>query len=59
MEGKFEGKRTLGRHKHRWKDSSEMDLEEMGWEGVEWTDLAEDREKEEAHKGTVKNLSTK
>jgi hypothetical protein len=36
-----------------------MDLEEMGWEGVNWFDLAEDREEEDDPKDTVKNLSTK
>ena len=36
-----------------------MHLEEMGWESVDWIDLAEDRNKEGAHKDTVMNLSTK
>jgi hypothetical protein len=36
-----------------------MHLEEMGWEGVDWIDLAEDRDKEGAHKDTGMNLSTK
>jgi hypothetical protein len=59
MERKFEGKRPLGRHRHRWKDNIEMHLEEMGWEGVDWIDLAEDRDKEGAHTDTGMNLSTK
>jgi len=49
----------LGRQRHRWKDNIEMHLEEMGWESVDWIDLAEDRNKEGAHKDTVMNLSTK
>jgi len=59
MEEKLEGKRSLGRHTHRWKYNVEMHLEEMGWESVDWIDLAEDRKKEGAHKGTGINLSTK
>jgi len=42
MEGKHEGKRPLGRHTHRWKDNFEMHLDEIGWEGVDWIDLAEE-----------------
>ena len=29
--GKPEGKRPLGRTKHRWKDNNKMDLQEVGW----------------------------
>jgi hypothetical protein len=36
MEGKLEGKRPTGRHRHRQKDNTEMHLEEMGWV---WTGL--------------------
>jgi hypothetical protein len=59
MEGKLEDKRPSGRHRHRRKDNIEMHLEEMGWEGVDWIDLAEDRDKEGAHKDTGMYLSTK
>jgi len=34
--GKPEGKRPLGRPRHRWEDNIRMDLREMGWECV-WT----------------------
>jgi len=40
--GKPEGKRPLGRPRHRWEDNIKMDLQEVGWEGVDWTDLARD-----------------
>jgi hypothetical protein len=40
--GKPEGKRPLGRPSRRWEDIR-MDLREIGWEGVDWIHLAEDR----------------
>jgi hypothetical protein len=33
--GKPEGKRPLGRPRHRWGDNIRMDLRELGWEGVD------------------------
>ena len=35
-----EGKRPLGRCRHRWEDSVKMDLQELGWGGMDWIDLA-------------------
>jgi hypothetical protein len=29
--GKPEGRRPLGRHRHRWEDNIKMDIQEMGW----------------------------
>jgi hypothetical protein len=40
--GKPEGKRVLGRPRHRWKDSLKMDLQELGSGGMEWIELAQD-----------------
>jgi hypothetical protein len=40
---KPEGKRPLGRPRHKWEDNIRMDRTEMGWEGVDWIHLAEDR----------------
>jgi hypothetical protein len=34
--GKPEGKRQLGRRRHRWVDNIKMDLREMGWVGLDW-----------------------
>jgi hypothetical protein len=34
--GKFEGKRRLGRSKHRWKDNIKMELRKIGWGDVGW-----------------------
>jgi hypothetical protein len=34
--GKCEGKRLLGRMRHRWEDNIRMDLKEIEWRGVDW-----------------------
>jgi hypothetical protein len=39
-----EGKRPCGRSRHRWGDIIIMDLREIGWEGVDWIHLAQDRD---------------
>jgi hypothetical protein len=38
--GKSEGKRSLGRRRHRWVDNIKMDLRDIGWGGMDWIDLA-------------------
>ena len=38
---KQEGKRPLGRHRLRWEDNIKMELQE----GVDWIDLAQDRDR--------------
>jgi len=43
--GKSEGKRPLGRPRRRWKDNIKMDLEEVGCGGMDWIELAQDRER--------------
>jgi hypothetical protein len=43
--GKPEGKRPLRRHRRRWVDNIKMDLLEIGWGGVDWIGLAQDRDK--------------
>jgi hypothetical protein len=40
---KPEGKRPLGRPRHRWVDNIKMDLRKIGWEVMNWIDLAQDR----------------
>jgi hypothetical protein len=42
--GKPEGRRPLGRPRCRWVDNIKMDLREIGWDGVDWVDLAQDRD---------------
>jgi hypothetical protein len=54
--GKPEGKRPLRRPRRRWVDNIEMDLREIGWEGLDWIDLAQDRGQWRALVNTVMNL---
>jgi hypothetical protein len=42
--GNSEGKRPLGRPRRRWVDNIEMDLREIGWVGMDWIYLAQDRD---------------
>jgi hypothetical protein len=51
-----EGKRPLGRPRRRWVDNSKMDLREVGWEGMDWIDLAQNRDQWRALVNTVMNL---
>jgi hypothetical protein len=43
--GKPEGKRPLGRPRYRWEDNIKMELQEVGWEFMDWIDLAQDRDR--------------
>jgi hypothetical protein len=54
--GKPEGKRPLGRPICRWVDNAKMDLKEVGWDGGDWIDLAQDRDRWRAHVNAVMNL---
>jgi hypothetical protein len=40
---KPDGKRPLGRRRHRWVDNIKMDLGELGWSVVDWIGLTQDR----------------
>ena len=37
--------RALERPRRRWEDCIKMDLQEVGWGGMDWTDLAQDRDR--------------
>jgi hypothetical protein len=54
--GKAEGKRPLGRLRRRWEDGMRMDLREIGWEIVDWIQLAQDRNRWRPILNTVMNL---
>jgi hypothetical protein len=54
--GKPEGKKLLGRPRRRWVDNIKMDLREIGWDGVELIDMAQDRDQWRALVNTVLNL---
>jgi hypothetical protein len=42
--GNPEGKRPLGRPRRRWVDTIKIYLREIGWDGRDWIDLAQDRD---------------
>jgi hypothetical protein len=42
--GKPEGKRPIGRPKRRWEDNIKMELQEVGCDGMDWVDMAQDRD---------------
>jgi hypothetical protein len=54
--GKQEGKRPLGRWRRRWADNIKIDLTETGWDGTDWIDLAQDRDRWRALVNTVMDL---
>jgi hypothetical protein len=54
--GKPEGKRPLGRPRRRWVDNIKRDLREIGWDGRDWIELAQDRDQWRALVNTVMNL---
>jgi hypothetical protein len=54
--GKPEGKRPLGKPRYRWENGIKMDLREIGWWGVEWIHLAQDRDLWRAVVNAVMNL---
>ena len=54
--GKPEGKRPLGRPRRRWEDNIKMDLQEVGCGGIDWIELAQDRDRWWALLNAVMNL---
>jgi hypothetical protein len=54
--GKPEGKRPLGRPGGRWENNSRIDIKEIGWGGMDWIDLAQDRDQWRALVKTVMSL---
>jgi hypothetical protein len=56
LTGQPEGKRPLERPRRRWEDGIKMDLREIGWEGVEWIHLAQDRDPWRAVVNSMMNL---
>ena len=42
--GKLKGKIRFGRPRRRWEDNIKMDLLEVRWGGMDWIDLAQDRD---------------
>jgi hypothetical protein len=54
--GEPEGKRPLGRPRRRWVDIIKMGLREIGWDGMDWIDLAQDTDQWMALVNTMMNL---
>jgi hypothetical protein len=54
--GKPEGNRPLGRPRHRWVNNIKMDPREIGWDEMDWIDMAQDRDQWRALVNTVMNL---
>jgi hypothetical protein len=50
------GRRPLGRPRRRWGDNIKMDLREIGWGGMDWINLAQDRDRWRAVVNAVMNL---
>jgi len=53
---KSEGKRPLGRPRRRWEDNIKMDLQEVGYGGMDWIELAQDTDRRQALANAVMNL---
>ena len=54
--GNPEGKRPLGRPRRRWEDNIKMDLQEVGYGGLDWIELAQDRDRWRPLVNAVVNL---
>jgi hypothetical protein len=54
--GNSEGRRSLGRPRRRWVDNIKIDLREIEWDGMDWIDVAQDRDQWRALVKTVMNL---
>jgi len=54
--GKPEGKRPLGKSRHRWEDTIKMNLQEVGCGSMDWIELTQDRDRWRALVNAVMNL---
>jgi hypothetical protein len=54
--GKPEGRRPLGRPRRKWVDNIKLDLREIGWDGMDWIDLTQDRDQWRALVNTLMKL---
>jgi len=54
--GKSEGKRLHGRPRRRWEDNIKVDLQDVGCGGMDWIELAQDRDRWRALVNAVMNL---
>ena len=56
LAGKPEGNRPLGRPRRRWEDNIKMDLQEVGCGGMDWIELAQNRDRWRALVKTIMKL---
>jgi len=56
MLGKPDGKRPLGRPRHRWEGNIKMGIQEVRCEGMDWIDVAQERKRWRALVNAVMNL---
>ena len=54
--GKPEGKTLLGRHRRKWEDNIKMDVKAVEFGGMDWIELAQDRDTWRALVNAVMNL---
>jgi len=54
--GRPEGMRTFGRPRRRWEGNIKIDLQDVGWGGMDWTDLAESRDRRLTFVNAVMNM---
>jgi len=52
----LKGRGRIGRPRCKWEDNIRMDLKEIGWEGVDWINLAQDRDQWRSLVYVVMNL---
>jgi hypothetical protein len=55
-ESRKEVRKPLGRPRRSWVDDIKMDLRELGWDGIDWIDLVQDRDHWRALVNTIINL---
>ena len=54
--GRTDGTRPLGRPKHRWNYNIKMNLQEVGWGGMDWIAVAVDRNRRQVHGNAIMTL---
>jgi len=54
--GRQKGKQPLGRPRLRWEDNIKMDLQDVGWESINWIYLAQNRDRRQAFANEIMNF---